>query len=451
METRYHQVVFFVLGSTGSGKTSVAVAVAKELEKYNFKNVVIVNCDVSQFYDALPIGTNKGCEEEFQEVPHIFLGFLRPDGSKLYASHMPYPHKEASLEMGEDAPNGMKKYNIIDYEAEVTAFIDHHFRQHKKTAVIICGGTCYYAQSILFTNTTTQSNEVGRTSSKENPPSATDSNQLWDEVRKIDPETASRYHPHDTRRLKRLLDIFYETGERPSDVFKSKNVRLRYPNSFVLGLSIDKQLLRRLIDSRVDRMVERGLLREVKEFHAMCHELSFFGSITESIGYKEFRGCIEVLDQPNHPLVLEALQNVKSNTWRYARQQEQFIRNRLLLQMQKADATDVRQFVTFDVTHTERMGDCVATYLQCILQEKNTHVTQNMGFPLLMQRGPSSAVSVYNCPVCNMMVSSSAKIHEESKRHRGAVKRQRLEEEQWEKYGRILPPRKERREQNAKH
>lgn len=424
--------VFFVIGSTGSQKSKVGVSLAKFLSRYhNLQNVVVVNCDVPQFYDGLPIVTNKGNLEDFEGVPHYFLGFLAPDGTKKFSSEAPYPHVEPPLQNSLEG-----RYNVTHYQKEAVNFIDEHFRKNQNTAVIVCGGTCYYAQSLLFSNSLADDlREDTGTKTVEKVPS----DDLWRDLSAVDPELASRYHPHDTRRIQNLLNIFYEKGEIPSKVFSSKCISLRYPDSYIIWTFIERSVLEAKLSERLEQMIERGMLLEVHNFSLANSEIKCTGAIKECIGYKEFEKCDGLLEKPLNSSVVSAISTIKSETCRYARQQLQFIQNRLLPMLSQRILLPW-QLVKFDVTRPTNIPLDLQIYADNVFFNQDKKCS-SLSFPLVSGGKTYKNNTLEKCPICSVYYGEGqSAIHIKSKRHRGVLKRQRLEKDQWEKYGRVLPP-----------
>lgn len=434
--------VFFVVGSTGSQKTKVAVQLAKCLQSsFNFTNVVVINCDVSQFYEDLPIATNKGDTKEFEGVPHFFMGFLSADGKVKYPPHSSYPF-DRNLEPLIPQEDEELRYTIHNYQTDVVSFIDDHFRKWDHSAVIICGGTCYYMQAILFQNTL-----VNTTKSMDERSRISESHRddLWAKLHEVDPAVASRYHPHDTRRLKRLLEIYEESGDIPSHFF-SKQSEIRYLNSYIIWTYIDHSTLKELLSHRVDQMLHRGLLDEASSFYQTYTKLNCQSSIAESIGFKEFLPLLHLNTQLTAAAAEPAVEVVKTNTWRYARQQIQFIQNRFLPLIYSLSTAPV--VVRFNVLQSERLNVPLDAFLKNVLFSEANNI-ESMEVPQLF--GVREPVTQQTCTTCHMLVYGRDQMaqHLKSKRHQSYVKRKRLEEEYLEKFGVSLPPPRKRQNKDA--
>lgn len=538
------QVVFFIIGSTGSKKSNIAVELAKLLEsRHHFSNIVIINCDVAQFYDGLPIATNKpSSEEELGGVPHLFLAFLNPDGSLRHSPETPF-HPSSSPSIRSPVQRGNAEatrassrpgvvpqpYLITDYERDVVKCIESHFCTHKRSAVIVCGGTSYYMQAVLFKNTILSSSTAssfssplpnnnneeedkdlesskeqggggGHTSSHSSACSPhndkqqveTDGNEegLWEKIHRIDPQVAYRYHPHDTRRLQRLWEIYEQEGIPPSALFASTVVSPRFARFCIIWTSVDRDALPPLLSRRVDAMIRRGLLSEVAHFYRQMEEAGggegerhengrrkgYASTIRESIGFKEFIPCMGLLCESlgegkeerecplSSPAVAAAVESVKMNTSRYARQQLQFIQNRLVSQLRTTGSEAWWRLLRLDTTtyEAEAVREHLQTYLcryvfsSATQRESDSHPPPPpLSFPLLVEekRGEEGKGEEEGggdgrrCDVCDVIVFGRGQmgVHLRSKRHRGVLKRQRLEQEQWEKFGRILPPHKKKK------
>ena len=116
--------IFFVIGATGTGKSQVAVLFAQELKaNHGYEHVVIVNCDVYQCFNALPISTNKPSVEEFGNVPHAFLGILESNGALSNAASCSTPEATAAHAAASQALKNAGSFNVHAYEEMVTSFI----------------------------------------------------------------------------------------------------------------------------------------------------------------------------------------------------------------------------------------------------------------------------------------------------------------------------------------
>ena len=439
-ERRHHQPVVFVAGATGCGKSDAAIELARSLSVHHrYHPVVVVNCDALQFYQGLPIATNKVSEEDVTvamedmphsddssgkeesgtrsrqcsswRIPHLFMSFLDRNGRVVCDPWTDVFAADRSLTTRHIDPAG--PYNVSMFERDASQFIDDFFARNLGGAVVVCGGTCYYMQSLLVTGSTSivagsscavssaissldqraghsfsSSSTAGTRDGDLRDGDAIDEPQsalpLWERLAAVDPVCASWYHPHDTRRIERCLAIFRDTGGiKPSTMRLEMQGReqLRYGRHRTMVVWIDADSVSWLdgrLNARVDKMVQRGLLAEVQAFAAAagvdsvgamsCREDGGRtdeegdnddkkydasdddgrrlrpGTICEAIGFKELAHCFAAPTSSFHrsqgippsggvageAAVMDALEVMKSNTRRYARQQRQWIRNRFV-------------------------------------------------------------------------------------------------------------------------
>ena len=143
---------------------------------------------------------------------------------------------------------------------------------------------------------------------------------LWQELERIDPEAAKRLHPADEKRVLRALEVYLETGKTITQHNEeTKAIPPRY-DAVWIGLQFaDRQDMRRLIDLRVDKMVEEGLLREVQQL--LASGLPRDATALQAIGYKEFLGVAE-----GSITAEEAIAEVKLRSRQYAKRQLTWLR-----------------------------------------------------------------------------------------------------------------------------
>ncbi|RNF04043.1 putative tRNA isopentenyltransferase [Trypanosoma rangeli] len=452
--------IFFVLGATGSGKSLAAVNVAKTLQhRCGIMHVTIVNCDVMQFYADLPIATNKVASSEMEDIPHCFIGFLSPSGVKIRDPTVPYKGVDKTESVYMDISEERDVYNVHSYVRDVVAFIKSFFREHSSAAIVVCGGTCYYAQALLFDNTLTLEDEKGFvdevamldfSTSLEN----VEGKGLWQELNRVDPVIAVRYHPNDTRRISRLLEIYKKSGRLPSEIYATRPdpcFRFSPKNCFILWIRVPYEALKIKLDERVDKMVERGIVEEFVQFAKRNNNINDVG-LAKAIGFKEFISAFAMINGQMRVKGECALKNsidlLRSNTKRYARQQEQWIRNRLLgrLRFVFTSLQGTGNFIAIDALKMlSEFIEMVQNATEFLLKQ-NLQMIQGVTLPLNEIKDPPSAVKQEWCEVCEIFVcgGNQMRTHITSKRHRGAVRHAALVKEQEEKYGRVISRKKQR-------
>ncbi|KEG14421.1 putative tRNA isopentenyltransferase [Trypanosoma grayi] len=456
-----NEPIFFVLGATGSGKSLAAVKVAQTLQHHSgYERVIVVNCDVMQFYADLPIATNKISSAEMEGIPHFFMGFLSPKGVKIRDPTVAYKGCDRE-KCGATAERGKQElYNVHSYVRDAVDFIRNFFQENPFGAVVVCGGTCYYAQALMFDNVLTEEDlddslfpdsSVASSSCVENR----EGDGLWKELAQVDPVVAVRYHPNDKRRISRLIEIYKKTGRPPSEIYATRPspcFRFSPARCFVLWPCVTFEKLRTMLDKRVDKMVERGIVQEFIEFAQTQVKSDLDVGLAKAIGFKEFLPAFDVINGEfrlkEDVELKKSIELLKTNTKRYARQQIQWIKNRFLGQLRDVftSTQGTRQFVCVDASNTESEFIETVESATKLLVTFNLQQGKNLTFPLNQIREPLVSVKQEWCHLCEMFVCGGEKmrLHLASKRHRGAVKHVALVKEQQEKYGRVIPPKRRR-------
>ena len=281
--------IICIAGPTASGKTALAVELAKE---YHGE---VVSCDSMQVYRRMNIGTAKPTPEEMQGIPHHMLDVAEP----------------------------WEDFSVSRY-CELAAPIVEDILSRGKTA-IIAGGTGLYMDSLIRGNAFAPFPSTGVRERLEAQADAEGMEAMLDKLRSVDPDSAARLHLSDRKRIIRAMEVYLETGE----TITAHNLRTQaLPPRFRplwLGLDFaDRGELYRRIDARVDIMLQQGLLEEIREL--LDSGIPPKCTAMQAIGYKEF---VDVL-QGNAPLE-QAVEEVKKGSRHYAKRQlTWFRRNKAL-------------------------------------------------------------------------------------------------------------------------
>lgn len=254
---------------------------------------------------------------------------------------------------------------------------------------IVVGGTHYYTQSLLFKDTLVGTEETDNAGAASEAERKTES-QKWpileesgdimlEKLREIDPIMASRWHPNETRKIRRSLEIWLQTGKKASDVYEIQEQRrkagnetahgtvvegegessgvlpqpsdgLRFP-SLIFWVHVPREISTDRLDARVDEMVQAGLLEEAHGLNKYAQEREETGEsvdktrgIYAAVGYKEFCALFDALQKGvNETSVLnkleaEGVEMTKVATRRYAKTQLRWIRIKLINALQEAGA-----------------------------------------------------------------------------------------------------------------
>ncbi len=275
--------VIVVCGPTASGKTALAVELAKEYDGE------VVSADSMQIYTDMDVASAKATPEEQQGIPHHLMGFLDPSES----------------------------FSVADYVKLCDKAVRDIFSRGKTP--IICGGTGLYislfVDNITFDDSTRDYDfrERMRRFAEENGAAA-----LLEKLRAIDPETAAALHENNIGRIIRALEVYETTGHTISQA-KAMSRNTPSPYEFIM-LTIDyenRERLKERINRRVDLMMENGLLEEAKA----CFTQPNRPTAAQAIGIKELypylRGERELAD---------CVEELKLRTRQYAKRQMTWFR-----------------------------------------------------------------------------------------------------------------------------
>lgn len=262
--------IIVIVGPTGVGKTKLSVELAKKLE------AEIINGDSMQVYKKLNIGTAKIKEDEKEGIPHHLFDIVDVNDN----------------------------YTVYDYQRDCRKKIEEITKKGKR--VIIVGGTGLYIKAALFDYEFKE--ELFQDTFEE-----LTNEQLLEEIKKYEPNCL--IHVNNRKRLVRTLNKYQNNGE----VAINGNIPL-YPLQ-IIGLTTNREVLYNLINKRVDKMVNEGLIDEVKSFY---DKGTFSKAIETGIGYKEFYPYFD-----GKISLIETLDNVKKNSRHYAKRQYTFFNHQL--------------------------------------------------------------------------------------------------------------------------
>lgn len=241
-----------VTGPTASGKTALAIRLARELDGE------IISCDSMQIYRGMDIGTAKPTAEELAAVPHHLIDILPAD-----------------------AP-----YSCSDYVKDAEAAVEDIVSRSKLP--IFCGGTGLYLDRLLKGGNDDEAacDESIRAELKDFY-EQNDVDALYERLLALDPESAETIHKNNVKRVMRAIEICLVTGKKKSEVDKKNSeITDKYDHRVITLAYNDRQTLYDRIDRRVDIMIEEGLVEETKRLLANG---VFERSLTaaQAIGYKE--------------------------------------------------------------------------------------------------------------------------------------------------------------------
>ena len=288
-------------GPTASGKTRLAIELAKLL------NGEIVSADSMQIYKYMNIGSAKPTAEEQKEVKHHLIDFLEPDAV----------------------------FSVADYTEMAHDVIGKLISDGKMP--VMCGGTGLYINSVVnditFGETDTNDDiraELAKTAREKG------NDALIKMLAEFDPVSAARLHPNNVRRVIRAIEFYKVTGQTISSHQEmTKQTEGRY-NPIMFCIAWDRQKLYERINKRVDKMLEDGLLEEVKRLMEAGYTKAL--NSMKAIGYKE------LIDYYNGETTLEeAVELIKQSSRRYAKRQLTWFRRDKRIHWLNADGDIVRE------------------------------------------------------------------------------------------------------------
>ena len=270
-----------IVGPTAVGKSSLSLAIAREF------NCEIINGDSRQIYRFMDIGTSKPNKRDFEAIPHHLFDIVNPD----------------------------EPYSVALYRNAALNIIGGI--QQRENLPLLVGGSGLYVWSLL------ESWDVPRV-----PPDTVFRKKLEAEahekgtafvyrmLEEVDPEAAAKILQGNLRRIIMALEISHVTGRQPSTLQKKG---LPICPVLVIGLTAEREALYRMIDNRVDDMIEQGLIDEVKMLESRGYQRDL--PSMSSIGYKQIYAWLA-----GEIGLEEAVRQIKTKTHAFARRQYAWFR-----------------------------------------------------------------------------------------------------------------------------
>ena len=271
-------MILVLTGPTGSGKTDMAISLAKKLSG------AIINADAFQVYRELNIATAKPSEAQRLEVPHFLFDFVPISSS----------------------------YSVYEYQADLRATIADLQEIHKP--IIIAGGTGLYIRAGLYDYSFPEEKVVDLSVYEK-----MDEDTLYAALQKMDPEEAKTIHPHNRIRVLRAIKVYLSSGKKKSEIKAEQKHQPIYDDVYFFGLNAERAPLYERVNQRVEEMFKVGL---VEENRALYEKYGETPRAFQAIGVKElfpyFRG------EKN---LEECKKEIQKNTRHYVKRQETFFRH----------------------------------------------------------------------------------------------------------------------------
>jgi tRNA dimethylallyltransferase len=266
-------------GPTAVGKTKLSIALAKRI------GGEIISADSMQIYRHMDIGSAKIRPQEMEGVPHFLVDQLEPS----------------------------EEFNVVVFQKKARQAMEEIFsRGH---IPVLVGGTGFYIQAVLYDIdfTEDEDNSVVR-EHWERLAQEKGNSYLHQCLQQVDPISAELIHENNRKRVIRALE-FYQLNGIPISEHNARERQRKSPYDFsYFVLTDDRQKLYDRIDERVDKMIEEGLVEEVRALHDMGYDRSYVSM--QGLGYKEILGFLE-----GEMSLEEAIYRIKRDTRHFAKRQ----------------------------------------------------------------------------------------------------------------------------------
>lgn len=268
-----------IIGPTAAGKTKVAIEVAKKLKGE------IISADSVQVYKYLDIGTAKPTLQERQGIKHYMIDIIDPD----------------------------KDFTVAHFQKLALHYVKKITDKGKLP--IITGGTGLYVKSVIDCyEFTPQGKNIKIREILINQAQCLGTQSLYKQLLKIDPQAAQKIHPNDLRRIVRALEVYYGTGKPISWQVEQTAKKSSPFKLLICGLHMRRDKLYARINKRVDEMINKGLLEEVKSILEQGYNPNL--KSLQSLGYRHMISYITGKMEWE-----EAVETLKRDTRRFAKRQ----------------------------------------------------------------------------------------------------------------------------------
>lgn len=309
--------ILCVAGPTGCGKTALGVALARRFHGE------VVSADSMQIYRGMSVGSAAPTPQETQGVPHYMIAVAEP----------------------------WEAWSAARYVAAAAPVVDDILSRGKRPLIV--GGTGLWMEALLRQGGFAPGQSGGAVRRQLEAELSRDGiAPLLRELAAVDPAAASRLHPSDEKRILRALEVYRETGTTITEHNeRTKALPPRY-RAVWLGLRYqDREEMKAALDLRVDRMMEAGLLEEVRTLAASAPRNA---TALQAIGYKEL---LPVLD--GEKTLAEGVAEVKLRTRQYAKRQlTWFRRNPAIYWLERRSGQDFSELVQISTDYLLNNGVC---------------------------------------------------------------------------------------------
>ena len=271
--------LIILTGPTAVGKTAASIGLAKAV------GGEIISADSMQVYRQMDIGSAKITKEEMQGIPHYLVDVLDPE----------------------------EAFNVVRFQELAKEAMEEIFRSGH--IPIVVGGTGFYIQALLYDiDFTENDSDLSFREELEKKAREEGAESLHALLEKADPQAAAQIHPHNVKRVIRALEFNRKTGQKISEHNERERQKESPYNFAYFVLTDDRKALYERIDRRVDKMMEQGLLEEVRRLKD--RGLPGDSVSMQGLGYKELFAYVE-----GEYSLEEAVRIIKRDTRHFAKRQ----------------------------------------------------------------------------------------------------------------------------------
>ncbi len=310
-----------IAGPTACGKTSTSIALAKKI------GGEIISADSMQVYRYMDIGTAKITREEMQGIHHYLIDEFLPD----------------------------EEFNVMVFQQKAKQYMEEIWEKGK--IPILVGGTGFYINALVYDNNFMETNENTELRNRLYEEAKTfGPAYIHNKLREVDPASADKIHYNNVKRVARAIEYYELTGERISEHNRREKEKESPYNTAFIILNMDRKLLYDRINSRVDKMIENGLVEEVQKLLCMGYSPSLVSM--QGLGYKEIVSCLE-----GECTLSEAAELLKKSTRHFAKRQLTWFRGQ-------------SEGLWMDITKAKE--DEILDKILSYCRERNIHLRENI-------------------------------------------------------------------------
>ena len=271
--------LIILAGPTAVGKTAASIRLAKAI------GAEIISADSMQVYRHMDIGSAKIRQEEMEEVPHYLIDVLEPE----------------------------EEFNVVRFQQMAKAAAEEIYAKGK--IPLVAGGTGFYIQALLYDIDFTENDgDTSYRRSLEKTAEEKGGEYLHAMLREADPKAAEEIHPHNIKRMIRALEFHHQTGGKISEHNEAEREKSSPYDFAYFVLTDERSRLYERIDRRVDKMMEEGLLEEVR--YLKERGVKRESTAMQGLGYKELYAYLD-----GECTLEEAVRIIKRDTRHFAKRQ----------------------------------------------------------------------------------------------------------------------------------